>query len=126
MGGMEMEDIKRILEMVSEGKITAEEGARLIEALESGDKSSTAGARAGKAKFIRIKVNTSDGDSVNVNVPLALARIALRFVPKEARAELQEKDIDLDEVVEAILNGAEGNIVDVKSSDGDIVQIYVE
>lgn len=121
-----MEEIKRILSMVSEGKITADEGTRLIQALEADEKSSTAVAKTGKGKFIRIKVNSGDGDVVNVNIPLALARIALRFIPKEAKTELEDKNINLDEVVEAILSGAEGNIVDIKSNDGDVVRIYVD
>ena len=41
----------------------------------------------------------------HVNIPLALARVAMRFVPKEARAELADKDINLDEVIEAIMSG---------------------
>jgi nitrogen regulatory protein PII len=121
-----VEEIKRILEMVAEGKITADEGTRLIQALETAEKSSTTPGRTGKGKFIRIKVNSGDGDVVNVNIPLALARVAMRFVPKEARAELADKDINLDEVIEAIMSGAEGSIVDIKSGDGDIVQIYVD
>jgi hypothetical protein len=121
-----MEGIQKILEMVSSGKISVEEGTRLIEALESHEKSASVSARTGKAKFIRIKVNSNDGDTVNVNVPLALAKIALRFVPSEAKTQLEEQNIDLDEVIDAILNGAEGHVVDVKSGTGDVVQIYVD
>lgn len=121
-----MESIQKILEMVSSEKISVEEGTRLIEALESHDKSASVPARSGRAKFIRIKINSADGDTVNVNVPLALAKIALRFVPSDARVELERQNIDLDEVIEAVLSGAEGQIVDVKSGSGDIVQIYVD
>jgi hypothetical protein len=121
-----MEEIKKILEMVNQGKISVEEGTRLIQALGSADKSTQSAVSSGKPKFVRIRVNSSDNDVVNVNIPLSLVKVAMRFVPKEARAELEARDIDIDEVIEAIMRGAEGNIVDVKSGDGDVVQIYVD
>ena len=71
-------------------------------------------------------MNSSDNDVVNVNIPLSLAKVAMRFIPKQARAELEAKSIDIEEVIEAIMQGAEGNIVDVRSSDGDVVQVYVD
>lgn len=121
-----MEEIKKILEMVNQGKVSVDEGARLIQALGSADKSTQSTASTSKPKFVRIKVNSSDNDVVNVNIPLSLAKVAMRFIPKEARAELEAKEIDIDEILEAIMQGAEGNIVDVRSGDGDVVQVYVD
>ena len=36
------------------------------------------------------------------------------------------KDIDFDQIFNMIENGVIGKIVEVESSDGDIVEIYVE
>lgn len=74
-------------------------------------------------RFVRIKVDaTKEGGkttNVDVRVPYALAKFALRFVPKEAREELEAKGIDISQILEAAETVSEGKIIDVDATDPD-------
>lgn len=78
--------------------------------------------------FFRIKVLSKEGDKVNVNIPLALAKAIL-----DSGAELpqiQGKDIlnniDFKQVFALIERGVVGKLVDIQSKDGDFVEVWVE
>lgn len=78
--------------------------------------------------FFRIKVLSKDGDKVNVNIPLALAKI---FVDSGADLpQINGKDvlnnIDFKQVFDLVERGILGKIIDVQSADGDNVEIWVE
>jgi len=96
---------RKILDMLAEGKISADEAERLIAALEKNPAAdSTAGAGATAAprtnlKYLRVVVDASEevaGDSmtkVNIRVPLQLLRAGVRLaglIPTEARAHVNE------------------------------------
>ncbi|EKQ51972.1 MAG: hypothetical protein B655_1982 [Methanobacterium sp. Maddingley MBC34] len=117
----------QILEMVEEGKISTSEATELLDALEGNQveiKPKT------HAKWLKIRVNTMDDNpKVNVNIPVSLVEVGLKlakkFDPKLEEAGLDQ--IDLDEILEAVKNGAEGKIVDVEDEENQTkVQIYVE
>ncbi len=69
----------QILGMVSEGKISAEEGARLLAALKSSEKASlsTRTSDALRSRWLRVRViNMATGKpKVNVNLPLGLVGV---------------------------------------------------
>lgn len=124
-----MEDKKRIMDMVKEGKITAEEAIRLLEAMDSGRPTTAPGAGyayavattppppKGIARMIRIVVDGEDV-KVKVNVPAALARFASNFIPPEAKQQLSAQGIDIASILD-MLKGElpEGRLVDVEISD---------
>jgi hypothetical protein len=101
------EESRKILEMLREGKIGVEEAEKLLAAVAPG------GAQAGDAtggtgtrKYLRIQVEPdqgTDGDRVNVRVPMKLIRAGLKlaaFLPREAQSQvnsaLQEKGMNMD------------------------------
>lgn len=105
-------DRSRILTMLAEGKITAEEAERLLDALDSrdtGDSQSagTSGRPDGAAivgdptplikalpKFLRVEVDGDKGEKVNVKVPLSLIRSGLKLtslIPPQAMDEINEQ-----------------------------------
>lgn len=107
------EDRKKILEMLSEGKITVEEAEKLISALQSDSSGSTTGisetrpADKSKFKYLRVLVepgpNSENSDRVNIRVPLNLIRAGLRwasFIPQSVKpkvdAALKDQGIDID------------------------------
>ena len=112
----------KILEMVQQGKISADEGAKLLAAL--GDAPRTRRmVSTGDPRWMRVRVtDTFSGKSkVSVNLPLSLVdaglNIASSFVP----------DIGIDEIGDAIRQGLTGKIVDVVDDvDGEHVEIYIE
>lgn len=74
-------------------------------------------------RFLRIKVDaTKEGGkttNVDVRVPYALAKFALRFVPHEARRELESQGIEISQILEAAETMSEGKIIDVDAVDPD-------
>jgi len=102
------EERKRVLDMLAEGKINAEEAEKLLAAI-SGEKENNTGS-AGKSvlpKYLRVMVepgpSSDHHDRVNIRVPIKLIRAGLKlasFIPKDAQGKvneaLQEKGIDAD------------------------------
>ncbi len=118
----------KILKMVEEGKITAEEGIKLLEAIETKKEEIKSIEKSRSAKWLRVKVyDPEDNVKANVNIPLALVETGLkigRAYDKDLNDSL--KDVDFKEIVNSVKNGAEGKIVDVESEKGDKVEVYVE
>jgi DUF4097 and DUF4098 domain-containing protein YvlB len=115
-----MEEKVRILKMVEEGKIKAEEALKLLEALETPSEIKKRG------KLLKIRVEEPEKTKVNITLPLGLLKIAKKFIPKEAKATINERDVDLDEIFKAVEEGLIGDIIDIEDEDGTVVKIWVE
>ena len=134
------EERKKVLEMLAEGKISADEAERLLETLESQatDKSpQTALAKTlnNLPKYLFVKVDSVDGDKVNIRVPLKLIKAGIKLralLPKDAQdkvnAKLNEKGINLDdfndENFKDILDALTEFEMNVDDKKGDKVRIY--
>ena len=81
-----------------------------------------------KDMMLRIVVNGHDGDKVRVNLPMALLQVALDLGMEMPQVSGNEaiKNIDLGQVMELIKQGVVGDLIEVESSDGDTVHIFVE
>ena len=104
------EQRRQVLEMLAEGKITADEAERLIDALEREQPESPAGAASRprpRPKYLRVVLDDrSVGDApsrINVRVPLQLLRAGVRLtslVPPQAlakaNAELHKSGVPID------------------------------
>jgi hypothetical protein len=108
------EDRRSILQMLAEGKVTADEAERLIAALERGPASALPGAGPSPAghnrappKYLRVAVDTDEGHGgptkVNVRVPMQLLRAGVRLssiIPPHARekvnAAMARNGVDFD------------------------------
>jgi hypothetical protein len=122
------EERVKILNLIQEGKITAEEGAKLLSALgKSSPKPPRRRLSMGSAKWLRVRVTdmASGKSKVNVNLPLKLVdagmNIAAQFAP----------DVDVDGLMsavnEAIDENMVGKIVDVvDDSDGEHIEVFIE
>jgi len=120
------EERSRILQMLAEGQITAEEAERLLEALDGGAVEAELVGRKGPARLLRIYINDPDGTEVKVNLPLALARFALKFIPKEQQQQISEAGFDIDELLASLRSDMpEGKLVEIKDADGTQVLIEV-
>ena len=122
------EERMQILKMVSEKKITAEEGAKLLTALEPEKKVGTAVVVGGPSspRWFRVRVTDLEtGKSkVNVNLPMSLVSVGMKM---GARFAPEIEGIDLSGVFEQIQEGAQGKLIDVEDmEDGERVEIYVE
>ena len=120
------EERMQILKMIEDGTITADEGAKLLAAMEEGAAKNEQVTPGGQARWMRIRVtdlNTGRA-KVNVNLPMGLVNLGMKM---GARFAPEMEDIDLDEIVQAIKEGAQGQIVEVEDEeDNERVQIYIE
>lgn len=119
------EERMRILQMIQEGKVTAEEGAKLLQALGSA-KQSSAPPPSRDPRILRVRITDVETGrtKVNVNIPMSLVNVGIklgaRFAPDSA-------NIDYDEIMEAIRSGASGMIADVEDAEsGEHVEVWVE
>ena len=121
------EERMQILKMIQNGQVSAEEGAKLLAALEGGQKSEmAANAAATQGKFLRVRVTdmTTGRTKVNVNVPLALVNVGLKM---GARFMPDLNSLDTGEIMQAIRSGMQGKIVDVEDADdGEKGEVYIE
>ena len=121
------EERMKILKMIDEGKITAEEGAKLLATLSENRKAvprkPLSQSSLGGARWLKVRVtDTVTGKAkATVNLPLGLVDAGLNIASKYA------PDVAFDELVEAINAGAEGKIIDVfDEEDGEHVEIFIE
>jgi hypothetical protein len=138
------EDRRRILGMLAEGKITADEAERLIAALErTGPPPGLAAPRVGRSpKYLRVEVDADEGDGrpkkVNVRVPMNLLRAGVRLgalVPPQAREKVnaamarQGLDFDINQLrpenIEALIEQLGELTVDVDNERAK-VRVYCE
>ncbi len=122
------EERMQILKMVAEGKISAEEGAKLLAALEPERKKEPPPPLGGPSapRWFRVRVTDMESgkNKVSVNLPMSLvdvgARMGARFAP-----ELE--GVDFHDIIEQIKSGAQGKIIEVEDTEGgERVEIYVE
>ncbi|HUU23197.1 MAG TPA: hypothetical protein VM389_11750 [Phycisphaerae bacterium] len=136
------EERRKVLSMLSEGKVTVAEAERLLEALQPGrtGEQGTAveavrpGARGRSPRYLRIQVNEGgEGDKVNIRVPLQLLRAGIRLkklIPHEAQRAMADQGIDLsgnDQDIDEVIQSLSELVVDVdEGPDGDQVRIFCE
>jgi hypothetical protein len=118
----------KILKMIEEGKLSAEEGTKLLSALS--DRRLPTPPRppgsSGSPRWLRIRVTDvrTGRSKASVQIPLALVdagmKIGAHFAP-------EVEGVDMSNVMEALRSGVTGKIIDVTDEeDGEHVEIYVE
>jgi hypothetical protein len=126
--GYEMkEEVKRILKMVEDQKIDLDKASELIEAINKPANVQQLSASGNADKMLRVRVLSATKDTVNVNVPVKFLKAIGNAVNNIKIPGVSEAEgIDIKMIMEAIDSGLEGKIVDVKSSNGDIVEISID
>lgn len=119
----------QILRMIENRQISAEEGARLLAALE--DKPSSElpppPSPQTRGRWLRVRVTDlrSGKRKVNVNIPLSLVDIGLKMGAKFSPVGME--GLDMNQIIMAVKSGGTGKIVDVEDEqDGEHVEIYVD
>jgi hypothetical protein len=119
------EERLKILKMIEEAKISADEGARLLAALAKAERK-RASSSPGEGRWLRVRVTDIDSGktAVNVNLPISLVNVGLRmgarFVPEMA-------GVSMNELEESIRRGVTGKVIDiVDEQERQRVEVYVE
>ena len=126
------DEISRVLTLVEEGKIDKEKASELITVLQGKGQQELVTKKEVPygSKMLKIRVNSEEGDNVNVNVPINLVKAVLKvgtnIAEKIPEAEKYVKDINVDLLIEAIENELDGQIVDISSAKGDKVVVVIE
>jgi hypothetical protein len=139
-----MEERMKILTMVQEGKITPEDAAELLEAINAGSETSAVGpSRRGpgavqpsevemqggqgrKPRWLRVRVTDTDTGRprVNVRLPVSMVGVGLKMGSKFAP---QVEGLDANQLMQIIESGEIGQIVDVfDEDDGEHVEVFLE
>lgn len=133
------EESKRILNMLADGVIKADEAERLIDAMGRRSVETTTNAAA---KYLRVIVEDDKGEHggrVNIRVPLNLIRAGVRLaalLPQSAYEQvnkaLKEKGMDFDvsqikpENIEELVQHLNELSVDVEGNRGEKVRVFCE
>ncbi len=132
-------ETRKVLEMLAEGKITADDAERLLEKLAAApDNNATNGNEqktiAGKAeipskKFLRVLIERPGGDDVNVRVPLNFIRSGVKLagiLPPNVIEKMEAEGIDprlfsqqADETLDELH-------VDMETKSGKRVRVFCE
>jgi hypothetical protein len=121
----------QILKMIQDGKISAEEGAKLLQALGAStrpDKRPPAPPPIGASdpRWFRVRVTDlgTGKNKVNVNIPMGLVNVGLKM---GARFAPNVEGVNYEEIMTAIRGGASGKVIDVTDEEtGERVEIFVE
>jgi SHOCT-like protein len=135
-------EIRKILEMLAQGKISAADAERLFDKLSSAPSALQSEAPAGpapatgeeKPRHLRIQVDGPEkSDVVNIRVPLSFLRTGLGLVavlPPRVNQKLAEKGIDLSALSnlkgEEFIQALRELNMDIESHDGKKVRIFCE
>lgn len=124
------EEITKILTMVQEGKIDSDKAAELIHLLNVKEEAVVQKSSGYLDKTLKIRVISTENDNVNINLPIKLVKAVLKaghsIAANVPEADKYVKDIDIDILIDAIENELDGQIVDIKSANGDTVAIFIE
>jgi hypothetical protein len=128
----------KILKMVQEGKITAEEAIQLIEALDESaaarqaaggpemEPLSSASASKSAARWLRVRVTDTNTGRVRVNVRLPI-NVVSAGLKMGAKFSPEVQGLDVEQLMAFVRSGETGQIVDVyDDEDGEHVEVFVE
>ena len=122
--------LQQILRLVAQGRLTADEAAPILDALDGRQRAvpgdaptepaaSPAGERRGAPRYARIEVVERGRKAVDLRIPLSLGRRAIGSIPGLSSAQVVE-------LTDAVNRGLSGPIVDISDEDGDGVRIALE
>ena len=122
-----MEDeIKQVIKMVEQGKITAEEAENLIHVILDTPESGLHMAKTGKARFFKISMNDDEGQKMDIAIPMGLVKFVKKFIPSQNIEQLSKQGLDIDEIISSVENAEKSELVNISGSEGELVRIWIE
>ena len=137
------ENSRRVLEMLSEGKVSVDEAERLISLVDEEPEATTvvqplAPPRTGAARYLRVTINSDEDEHIDVRVPLALIKAGVKLhtllpekATKKIKKTMKKNDIDVDihnlrsEDLEQLIDALSEIEVNIQDGD-DKVRVYCE
>ncbi len=122
------EERQKILSLVSEGTITADEAVEMLKAVdeaESREQTPSVAPQKGGARWIHIHV-IDDSDKVDIRLPLGLVNVITSFIPEEARRSMEEQGVNIHDLMRMVKESGTGKLVEVEEEGGAHVEISLE
>ena len=138
------ENSRRVLEMLSEGKVSVDEAERLLSLVDEEPKATTAmqplaSPSVGSARrYLRVTIDSDDDEHIDVRVPLALIKAGVKLhtlLPEKAEKGIKKKmkksgiNVDIDnlraEDLEQLIDALSEIEVNIHDGD-DKVRVYCE
>lgn len=124
------EERMRILQMIQDGTISAEDGIRLMDSIEKSEKvtgrEEATTEKSQMARFFRIRVTDSNTGKTRVNVRLPVS-VVNSGIKMGARFAPEVEGLNTTELMQFIREGTIGKIVDVyDDEDGEHVEVFLE
>lgn len=129
---------RRVLDLLAAGQISVEQAESLLTALGStaagphqAEPAAASQSRAAtlssgrRVRSLQIQIDATGKDgqqdkNVSVNIPIGLARFASRFLPPDARVQLDEQGVDLSELISSLQGEVpEGPLMEIDAGEGD-------
>ena len=137
-----MTETEKILEMISEGKISASDGERLLNAIhgtpqskvpEPNNKYNQSEVQLNDQKpnegNIIIEIRREQDEIVKLKLPVSFAGFMLNMLPKEKISGIEMEGLNLQEILNNIpkmANGEDQEILNISTEDGTNIKIYVK
>lgn len=127
-----MDEKLRVLKMVEEGTITAEEAAELMAAMQADlpAQEMRVVKNSYDKKLFRVLVDSTSGDKVKIQFPVGAIKKILKATGKLPIPEKDLQGVDLssmmDAVSECLDEEIEGDFVNVAAADGTTVRIFID
>lgn len=137
-------EIKRILDLVEQGKITTADGTRLIKAINERVNDEHNIYSGEKPHWLKVVVHSKSGrkhENVNIKIPLFIMKAALKIgekftfaIPEHARHKMDEHGINISEIMESneliklvdnVSSHGKYTLVDIDDKD-ETVKITIE
>ena len=123
------EEVMRILKMVEEGKLNADKAKELIDALEQPSQEIIT-VKDYDNKMLRVNIESHEGDEVKLKLPVKVIKTIIKATGKLPMMSTNVDGVNMDELIDIISSSLYscvlGEILNINSSDGDIVKILVE
>ena len=129
MGKQELkEERMKILELLSKGVVSADEAEKLLSAIGKSEEETevvnTKAVKKNQFKMLKVFVDSVAGDEVRIELPIEFAKLLKG--KNFSKINDSDLDIDVDMLIQMVNSGVVGEIINVKSADGDIVRVLVE
>ncbi|MEK5382513.1 SHOCT-like domain-containing protein [Niallia sp. FSL W8-0635] len=125
------DEMKRILTMVENGKLTSDQAAVLIDSFEGKiEKKPLLEDSPYLNRILKLRVHSETNDNIDVNVPIRLVKVLLQtgigIASKIPQAQTYTENVDVELLLAAIDSELVGEIVNAKLANGDSINVYVE
>lgn len=128
--------------MISEGKISADDGERLLNAIRGKEPSEApkSSAKSGSVENLSnnqklsegniiIEIKSEESELIKLKLPIQLAGFLLDMIPKDKISEFEMNGINLQEIINSIpdlSSGKDQEILNLSTENGTSIKVYVK